>query len=177
MEVKDALDIMNSDFKLWERAVDTELGGGKMAKTLTLPWGIGEYTVTMEGMNNAEQRRNAVSEYGKHIRYVIDERTNDEGIVGRAQVAAARTEQDDSEDSVGSDRGVGVRDEAPLQDAREETGEACKEDAEEPEQFGADFAARRLEVESRLSQLHAAATRAERELRVIKAALKAMEDE
>ena len=125
MTEQEVLDMMNSDYKLWSKASDKELGNGVVAKTITLPWGIGEYTINMEGMDDANKRRAAVNAYGEHIRGIVNERIDDTAITSRAQVAAARSEQDDSGhgDSVG--RIVGVLDEK-LQATHDEGAEEAR---------------------------------------------------
>jgi len=177
MKETEALDMMNSDFKLWEQASDEDLGNGVVAKTITLPWGIGEYTINMEGMNNALKRRAAVEAYGAHIRGVIKERIDDTAIVGRAQAAASRTEQVNSEDSNRVSGIVGVRDEEFPQTHATETTEAHHKDAEEAFNFGDDLTATRAQVSGRIERLTDELAHLCRQLRGIDAALKAMEDE
>lgn len=127
MEIKDALDIMNSDFKLWENAVSEELGNGRVAKTITLPWGIGEYRVELEGMNDATRRRSAVSAFGEHIREVINDRIDDESITSRAKVKSARVEQDHSSNSDGLGGELRVLESPVQEEADEDTEEAHEE--------------------------------------------------
>lgn len=79
---------MQSDMKMWDSAKTEDLGNGKIRKTIVLPYGIGETTVTLEGITDAGKRRNAVAGYGEYIRGLIDEQINDEVITSRAQQAA-----------------------------------------------------------------------------------------
>ena len=177
MEIKDALDIMSSDFKLWESATSEDLGNGSVAKTITLPWGIGEYTVTMEGMNDANKRRAAVGAFGEHIRGVINDRINDEAITGRAQVAAAKAEPPDSGDSDSLSGELGVL-YAPLQETDDEDTEETRQgNAQSAANFGDDLTIRRTEVNGRINRLTDELTRLRRELRGIDAALAAMEED
>ena len=177
MEIKDALDIMSSDFKLWERASSEELGNGNVAKTINLPWGIGDYTVTMEGMTDATKRRDAVGAFGAHIRGVIKDRINDEAIVGRAQVAAARLERDDSAGSDGVRGLVGILDEKLQEKPDEEAEEAYQGTTKEPTDFGDDLAARRVEINGRIERLTDELAKRCKQLRGIDAAIKAMEED
>jgi hypothetical protein len=176
MEIKDALDIMNSDFKLWEYAADEDLGNGTIAKTITLPWGIGEYTVNMEGMNDAIKRRGAVSAYGEHIRGVINERINDESITSRAQAAAAEPEPIDSGYGDGVSGRLGVLDETVQAEPDEEAKEAHQGTVEGTSSFGDDLVAERAKVDARIGGLTDDLARLCKQLRGIDAAIKAMED-
>ena len=177
MDIKEALAIMSSDFKLWERAEEEQLGGGKVAKTLTLPWGIGSYTVELEGLNDAGKRRSAVSAYGEHIRGVINERINDDAITSRAKAAAARSELASSEDSDSVSADEGLRDTAVPTEAVPGADEAHEADVEEDVDFGASLAARRVEVSEGIDRLTGQLDRLCKELRGIDAAIKAMAEE
>lgn len=177
MEIKEALNLMNSDFKLWEKADTKDLGGGKIAKTLDLPWGIGEYTVELEGMNDSNKRRAAVGAYGEHIRGIIKERTDDEIVTSRAKAAAARAEFADSTDSDSLGTDEGLRDESVPTEAVQAAGEAYQEDVTKPVILGADFPAERAAIESRIERLEAELTSARRDLRVINAVIAAMDEE
>ena len=105
----DTLALMQSDMKMWETAETEELGGGKVKKTINLPFGIGEVSVTLEGMTDGIKRRGAVSSYGEYIRGIIDECINDEAITARAQqdVAAARGAADRLHDEDAASAGGG----------------------------------------------------------------------
>lgn len=184
MEVKDALDIMNSDFKLWEKAESEDLGGGKVVKTLTLPWGIGEVKVTLEGMTDADKRRQAVAGYGNYIRDLINEATADEAIEARARQAAALAKPADSGGSpiIGGEQRV--RDAAVQEETHEVAGETHEHHAKEPVSIGETLAARRLEIEDELDfyrgRLEAAereVARLSRDLRSVERAIAAIEED
>ena len=182
MEVIEILDIMNSDFKLWEAAEDEDVGPGKVNKTINLPWGIGEVTVTREGMNDAGKRRAAVGAYGEHIRGLIRDRTSDESVEARAKQAAARAELANSEDSDGVG---GVEPVHGGPEAEEEVQEEVTEEAARPYGPAAEqslglretLTLRRAEVDDRIGILTVELDTACRELRGIDAALAAMEDD
>lgn len=175
MDKNEALDIMNSDFKLWERAATEDHGGGKLTKTLTLPWGIGEVSVTLEGMTDAGKRRNAVSGYGEYIRGLIDEATNDEAVTARAKAAAARIESADSKDSNGIGGGPRVHIEPPVQEKPDEEAEqAYKVDVEDSGRFRETLVAKRSEIQNELNQLERRNRQLRTELLGVNAALDAM---
>jgi len=184
MDIKETLDCMNSDFRLWERAESKDLGGGVVEKTITLPWGIGEVVVNLEGMNDAGKRRAAVGSYGEYIRGVIDEQTNDEAVTSRAKAAVARSELADSEDSTSVDRELGVRDEEVQEEGDEEPSQAYEEDASQPLGLRAVFVDRRLEIIARIDRAEHRRAEANRtldqlsnELKAIDAALNTLGDE
>lgn len=109
--------LMQSDMKMWDSAATKDLGDGKIMKTIVLPYGIGETTVTLEGITDAGKRRNAVAGYGEYIRGLIDEQINDEVITSRAQQAAQEASERAS--SLHDTDGVGGVQRAPV--PREET--------------------------------------------------------
>jgi hypothetical protein len=97
MNKQEWIDLMQSDGKLWDMA-EKEMDGTNMKLTLRgLPWGIGDAEVTLEGMDNAIAKRNAVGSYAEYIRGLIDEQINDEAITIRAAQAAAFASEDASE--------------------------------------------------------------------------------
>jgi len=149
MDIQETLDIMNSDFKLWERATGEDLGGGKVTKTINLPWGIGEVTVTLEGMTDATKRRGAVSSYGEYIRGLIDEQTNDEAITSRAQVHAANAQPTDSESGADSLGGgpERVREPSVQEGDVPQAGQAHKEHATRPVGLREILTARKVEID------------------------------
>jgi hypothetical protein len=177
MEIKDALDIMNSDFKLWEHADDEPLAGGKVQKTIDLPWGIGKHVVIMEGMNDATQRRAAVSSYGEHIRDVIKEQISDENITSRAQIAAARAESNDSGDSPSVSGEQRVRDESVQEETTEAAIEAHEEDAEVDGGWRETLVARRASLIGRIERLTVIFDGVLLEIKGVEAALEATKDE
>ena len=89
MNEREIMGIMQSDMQLWEQAVTTDEGEGVITKTLDLPWGIGPFNVTLEGMTNAEKRRAAVASFGETIRAAINDKIGDEAITARANQAVA----------------------------------------------------------------------------------------
>ena len=173
MNTQEALDIMQSDMKLWETATEKDLGGGKVEKTLSLPWGIGEVKVVLEGMTDADKRRSAVAGYGGYIRDLIKERIDDEAITSRAQTAAARLESANSADGHSLDAaGGGYKDSETA--ALPKAGEAHDEDVEETEDFGATLIAREAVLLERTGRARANLAAWDKELQGIEAALKAM---
>ena len=176
-DVTEILNIMNSDFKLWERAETQDLGGGKVLKTITLPWGIGVTEVTLEGMTDAEKRRQAVGAYGEYIRSVIDERINDEAITARAKQAAARAQPADSPDSDSVSADEGLRDERLQEETYEGAGPKDKRDAQDIAGIGADLIARRTALRERVGRVEADLTRWRRELKALDAAVAALEED
>lgn len=177
MEIKDALDIMNSDFKLWEKSKSKDLGNGKVEKTIDLPWGIGEYSVTLEGMNDGSKRRAAVGAYGQHIRDLIKERIDDEAITSRAKAAAARAEYTRSSDSNSISTDEGLRDSPVQTQVVSTTSEAYSEDAEADVDFGEALVAKRVKIDNEIERLTANLAKLCKELRGIDAAIEAMRDE
>ncbi len=153
------------------------VGDGGVEKTITLPWGIGEHTVTLEGMNDAGTRRGAVSTYGEYIRGLIDERINDESVTSRAQAAVGRSEQADSEDSIGVSGGLGVRNETVQAQSGATTEEVYQESVEGPADFGDDLVARRASLDGRIEFHIGEVARLSRQLKGIDAAIEAMKDE
>jgi len=184
VEIKEALDIMNSDFKLWEKSHTEDLGNGKVQKTIELPWGIGLYSIVMEGLTDGGKRRAAVGAYGEHIRSIIDERINDDAITSRAKVAAGRAEMatasaesDDSGDSVGVSGELGVRDTAVQTTAVPEAAEAHGQDDTDSIDFGDGLAASRIKVSARIDKLTAELAKLCKQLKGIDAAIAAMSDD
>lgn len=84
------LQIMQSDSKLWDYA-ETVQDGGAVTKTLQVPWGIGEVSVTLEGMGDVNGRRAAFSAFGEYIRGLVNDRISEEAITARAEQADKRT--------------------------------------------------------------------------------------
>lgn len=174
MNINDALDVMQSDMKLWDTAKKKGLKGGKVEVTLDLPWGIGVHTVTLEGMDNAEGKRKAVGVYGNYIRDLIKEQTDDEAVTARAKAAAARSEPDDSPDGFGFDPNAGVQHAAGKAETVQATDTAHGEDAEGNADFGATLIARESYLLKVTERARADLTRWDNELQGISAALKAM---
>jgi hypothetical protein len=165
MDIQETLDCMNSDYKLWSKAESQELPGGRVVKTLNLPWGIGDVVVTLEGLNDAGKRRDAVGSYGEYIRGVIEEAISEDAVTARAQQAAARTKQDDSGDSPIYSGEPRVRNTAVQETANAEAGKTHQAATKEHAGLGETLAARRLEIEDDVAYFTARRDEAERELR------------
>jgi hypothetical protein len=95
-------EIIQSDFKLWEMS-ETKVEGTNIVKTITLPHGIGEFSLTFEGVHDAKSRRGAVEYWGAAIRDAVDNVISDEAVEARAAQALARNRE---RDSVADDRPV-----------------------------------------------------------------------
>jgi hypothetical protein len=175
-DITTMLDMMQSDFKLWEKSETVERGDGVVEKTITLPWGIGPVSVVLEGMNNAGKRREAVGAYGDYIRGLINDRINDESVTARAQQAAARAEQDDSGGSDDLD-GVGVQGPQATPQADVAAGPEDKGYAEDTSDLGATLTARRTALRERVGRVEADLARWRRELKALDAAVAALEDD
>jgi hypothetical protein len=153
MNVQETLNIMNSDFKLWERAKGTPGKDGAIIKQLDLPWGIGLTTVTMEGMNDAGKKREAVAQYGDYIRSLIRDRTDDEAVTSRAKQAAARSQLADSTDSDSVSADTGLRDEGVQAETVQGAGQAYSGNAGGIGGVREALVARRAEVVDELARI------------------------
>jgi len=111
-------EVLQSDMKLWETA-ETTMDGDTVTKMLDLPYGIGEYIVTIEGVTDAEKRRAAVTGFAESVRDVVRDKIDDDAITARAQQAAARaSEATDSllvEGGIGSIRSEKISDSQTVQ--------------------------------------------------------------
>ena len=174
MNVREALDIIQSDMKLWDAAESKDLGNGRVEKTLHLPWGLGEVVVILEGMTDAGKRRQAVEGYGKYIRGLVDEQTDDEAITARAQAAAARSEPKDSGDSDRKHPDNGLCNTTSEAETVQGTSKTHPVDAEDTPDFGTTLVARESALLARLGAAKATIAKWEQELTGIEAALKAM---
>lgn len=176
MTKKEVFDIMASDMKLWDAAKTDKHADGSISKTLDLPFGIGPHTVTLEGLTDAQKKRDAVTTFASYIRGLIKERIDDEAVTARAKASAARREQTDSGDSVsGSPEGVpsSVIETPPISG----TGETYQTDAQGDGDFGATLTARRTAIVGRIKRVEDNLAQWKRELRGLDAALAAMEDD
>jgi len=106
--------ILHSDMKLWDAAVTTTDGPTTVTKVLELPYGIGRTEVTLEGLDDAGKRREAVTGFGAYIRRLIIDRVDDDSISARAKQKAAFASEDANklsgdgrDDNAGPDREVG----------------------------------------------------------------------
>jgi hypothetical protein len=124
MTKSEIMSILQSDMKLWDSAATTDMGDGTLIKTLDLPFGLGETTITLEGLTNGLKRRSAVEQYGGYIRGLIEECINDEAITARAQQAAAKTSEDTSPIYVGHEADRPERAEVPREEAVSSYGQA-----------------------------------------------------
>ena len=176
MNIEQMLDIMQSDMKLWDMADTKEQKNGRVTKTLSLPWGIGEVVVELEGMTDARKRRAAVEGYGQYIRDLIKERIDDEAITSRAKAAAARSEQADSKDrgGVSADGAGGVPQDSRASPTIQSTDEEDTRDVEDNDYFRAALAAREAKLERRIERAEADIARWDNEIKAMAAALAAM---
>lgn len=150
-------EIINSDMKLWEEA-DTspyELGDGKMglAKTLTLPYGIGEQTVVFPSNDLS-----AVSTYGSTIRSMVDDHRSEEAVA----VTSTR----------GQDGGSALPDE-PQPEHAVSTAQAVST-LEEPYEAGAGLDVRADGLRRAINDAETKVRRWRKELRALDAALEIM---
>ena len=90
-------DALNSDMRLWDAAAKTDDGQDSISLLLDLPYGIGETSVTLQGLDNAEKRRDAIGVYGNYIRNLIENKVGDDAITSKAayQRALAEPVQED----------------------------------------------------------------------------------
>lgn len=160
MNSQELNEILQSDFKLWELA-DTAEEDGVVSKTLSLPHGIGEYTLRFEGINSADKRRAAATLWGESIRSAVADAISEESVTARAaQRAAYRVEDDDreSDSSESSDR----------EPAEVSGAEAVPSSSEDIDSIGADPA-------NRLDALRGAIGHHEKRLRELRLEVKALE--
>ncbi len=87
-------EIVQSDMKLWEKS-DTQVDGTSVTKTLTLPYGIGDFSITFEGVHDAKTKRGAVEYWGEAVREAVNDVISDEAVEARAAQAAARNSERD----------------------------------------------------------------------------------
>jgi hypothetical protein len=170
MDIQETLDVLSSDMKLWEAAEKEDLGGGRLKLALDLPWGIGLTEVTLEGMNDAGAKRNALGSYGQYIRDLHANATSEDEISARARQRAALAEPIGGEDSVDGSAGV-PKDTRPEKEAYEEAGGAYALDVGGPAGLGESLIARRAALVEEIEGLRGRLDTAERELEMIKAAL------
>ena len=177
MNETEALAVMQSDMKLWETAATQDIGDGVVIKTLTLPWGIGDTEIRMEGLTDAIKKRGAVEQYGNYIRSLIEDQIDDEAIEARAKQAAARAEQGDSEGG-GSVSTGGTRNTVASGTVNAaSTAPAYSEDVGGVIEFGATLIAQRATLRDRVGRAEANLATWRRELRALDAACAALEDD
>lgn len=176
LSIPDALDIVQSDMKLWDKSDTEPLPGGAVRKTINLPWGIGVVSVNLEGLNDGKGRRNAVGAYAEYIRDIVKQAIDDEAVTSRAKAQAARVEQANSGDGVLSGT-EGVPESTSAEEVVEGSDEALEEDAKQPAGFGETLIARRVTLEARINRVEADIARWRRELKGIDAAIAAMEED
>lgn len=170
---REIIDLMQSDMKLWDRAETNDMGGGKITKSLNLPFGIGECVVTLEGLKDAGKKREAVGSYGAYIRGLVREQIDDEAVSARAASAAARSKYASSGDSVLVDPS-GSPVPTSQEEVVEEAGQSHEEDATSDADFGESLAARGASLRDRIERTEADLTKWRRELKGIDAAIAAM---
>lgn len=178
MTTQEVLSIMQSDLALWDNASTEDLGEGTVRKVLELPWGIGNYEVTLEGLTNGVKRREALGQYGAHIRAVVADQINDDAIESRAKGAAQKAEQGHSGDSV-LYTPPGVSNTQGTQAPKESPEGSHETDAEGSLTLGAMLIARGTEARDDLIKAIGQCDDTRRgltvELKVVEAALAAME--
>lgn len=100
---------MQSDIQLWEKALTQETDE-TLTKTVTLPYGIGVYSLTFERPASGEQRRFAAATWAESIRTAINDVIGEDAVTARAAQAPARSSE--SNDSINSSGGTGAHTEA-----------------------------------------------------------------
>ena len=85
-------EILQSDFKLWEAASTNLLAGAsnRLVKEIDLPYDIGPFSVTFEGVKDAASRRDAVAEFAATVRNEIDNRIGEAAVTARAAQRPSR---------------------------------------------------------------------------------------
>jgi len=163
--------ILNSDFKLWESA-DTVEEGKTVTKTMDLPYGIGEFSLTFEGIGDAGGRRNAAGIWGEAVRNEVENKISDASVTARAAQKAALSGANDGGDRT-SDGGFAGGSEA-VSDTK--TVSAFSP----PSTLAADPDRRLHELRDYFSSLRGESRRVEREIKALTAymeVLNAQEDQ
>lgn len=184
---KDVYAIMQSDIKLWEQAT-TQTVGTTVTKSMILPFGIGEMTVSFEGVDNGIKRRAAAEQWGAMVRERIKDRIDDDAITARAKQQAAIRESERESQAVGHvDSGDGPEDASPVGLRGDEAVQAPT--ATEPVQAyalsaeadqgpeGTDFAARAEWLRGRIGEGEKQIRGWRRELRALEAALEVLKED
>lgn len=168
-------EVLNSDFKLWEFA-ETEESGTSITKSLNLPYGIGEVTVTLEDVHDATTKRGAVEAFGDYVRGLVKQRTDDEEVTARAEAARQKAMQDDLDNGiyVGNQR---VQDPQAKEETVQGTVQAHDGDDEGDGGLGAVLFAKRAALRNRVNGARANLARWDKELRALDAACAALEDD
>ena len=85
-------EILQSDFKLWEAASTTMVGADadRLVKEIDLPYDIGLFSVTFEGVKDATSRRDAVAQFAATVRNEIDNRIGEAAVTARAAQRPSR---------------------------------------------------------------------------------------
>ena len=174
LTVEEIQSIMQSDMKLWETADTEQPTPTSITKSLNLPYGIGETSVTLEGLTDAGSKKGAVAGYGDYIRNLIRDRTDDEAVEARAKQAAARAEQADIENGVYVGT-AGVPSASLTQAPVQGAAQAHQEDAGEHAGIGATLIAQRAELRGRVNKAQANLATWRRELNALEAACAALE--
>lgn len=176
MNEVEALNLVNSDIALWEKAETTDLGGGSIEKKIHLPWGIGEVAVTLEGLTDGAKRRQALEQYGAYIRELVRDATDDDAITARAQIAAAKREQDDSGGSFGGHAPV-PSDPHPTPSVVQGAGKAHEENVKGVTSLREGLVAQRDFFREQLGEYERGAKALRAELRALDAAIEAYEED
>ena len=167
--------VLNSDFKLWEFA-ETEENGTSITKSLNLPLGIGEVSVTLEDVHDATTKRGAVEAFGDYVRGLVRERTDDEEVTARAEAARQRAMQDDLDHGiyVGQQR---VQDPSAKEETLQGAVQTHDGDDEGDGGLGAVLFAKRATLRERVNGARADLARWTKELKALDAACAALEED
>ena len=92
MNEEDLREILQSDFKLWEAASTTLADDvtDRLVKEIDLPYDIGLFSVTFEGVKDATSRRDAVAQFAATVRNEIDNRIGEAAVTARAAQRPSR---------------------------------------------------------------------------------------
>lgn len=172
---REAIDIMQSDMKLWDTATTEVQKDGTIVKSLHLPFGIGETSVTLQGLTDAGKKRHAVTAFGEYIRGLIEERIDDDAVTARAKAAAAKAEQADSADSPSSGSGPErVREPTVQAPVDEEADQAHEADVGQALGLGETLAAQRATLREQIGRAEDNLAKWRRELTAVEAGLDAL---
>ena len=167
--------MVQSDNKLWENAETIDTGNGTLTKTLFLPHGIGQFSLTFEGVHDAAGRRNASGVWGESVRYAVEEAIGDEAVSSRAAQAAALAGTDTSR-ILSSDGSNTLRSEpVPSQEAIPTLGEAPTSGATPSDRLH-ELVAYRATLEDLITEAHKRLKGLDREVKALEAYKEIMND-
>jgi hypothetical protein len=187
LQEEDVYAIMQSDMKLWEQASTTHEGNA-IVKQLILPFGIGEFSVKFEGVDNGIKRRAAAEQWGAMVRERIKDRIDDESVTARAKQAAALRESEEEPETLGEAdsghgsasspiAGVGAKSSVQAETSSEAVQAHAVADEGDQGPAGTDFVARAEWLRGRISEGERTIKDQRRELRALEAALSVLEGE